>query len=201
MFDAWWYLRFVLPAIAVLVALSAAVLVRLAAALRPALRAPALGLAVAVLVIFCLGVAVRRQVFELRQIESRFRISGEYVASHLPGDAAILTVHQSGSVRFYSGRQTLVWADLDPSSLDRALEYPRNRGYHPYLLLESWEEPGFRAQFGRQSALGRLEWPPIAEIDRDVRIYDPADREPFMRGGSVRTDHFWTKRRSGSSSE
>lgn len=200
-FDAWWYLRFVLPAIAVLVTLSAAVLVRLAARLRPALRAPVLGLAVGILVVFYLGVAVRRQVFELRHFESRFRISGEYLASHLPDDAAILTVRQSGSVRFYSGRPTLVWADLDAASLDRALEYLRGRGYHPYLLLENWEEPGFRARFGRQSALGRLEWPPIAEIDRDVRIYDPADRDPFMRGGSVRTDHFWTKRRWGSPSE
>ena len=103
-------------------------------------------------------------------------------------------MHQSGSVRFYSGRHTLVWADLDPASLDRALEYLRGRGYHPFLLFETWEEPGFRARFGQQSATGRLEWPPIAEIDRDVRIYDPADRAPFMRGGSVRTDHFWTKR-------
>jgi hypothetical protein len=200
-FDAWWYLRFVLPAIAILVALSAAVLVHLAVALRPALRAPALGVVVGVLVVFYLGVAVRRQVFELRHIESRFRVSGEYVASHLPDDAAILTVHQSGSVRFYSGRPTLVWADLEPAALDRALDYLRRRDYHPYLLFESWEEPGFRARFGRQSAVGRLEWPPIAEIDRDVRIYDPADREPFMRGGSVRTDHFWTNRRSGRPSE
>jgi hypothetical protein len=198
-FDAWWYLRFVLPAVAVVLALSAAVLVRLIARLRPVLRAPALGLAVGILVVFYLGVAVRRQVFELRRIESRFRTSGEYVASHLPNDAAILTVHQSGSVRFYSGRPTLVWADLDPASLDHALEYLRGRDYHPYLLFESWEEPAFRARFGQQSAVGRLEWPPVAEIDRDVRIYDPADRAPFMRGGSVRTDHFWTKRRSDGS--
>ena len=153
-----------------------------------------------VLVVFYLGVAARRQVFELRQIESRFRVAGEYVASHLPADAAILTVHQSGSVRFYSGRQTLVWADLDPASLDRALDYLRSRGYHPYLLFESVGRAGIPGAFRPTERTGRLEWPPIAEIDRDVRIYDPADREPFMRGGSVRTDHFWTKRRSTAAS-
>ena len=83
-FDAWWYLRFVLPALAVLLALSAAVLVRLVARLRPARRAPVLGLAVGLLVVFYLDIAAHRQVFQLRQIESRFRVAGEYVASHLP---------------------------------------------------------------------------------------------------------------------
>jgi hypothetical protein len=198
-FDAWWYLRFLLPGLAVILALSAAVFVRLVERLRPALRAPLFAAAIGALVVFYLAVAADRQVFDLHRLERRYRTGGEYVASHLPPNAAVLTVRQSGSVRYYSARPTAVWADLDPDSLDLALEFLRSRHYHPYLLFETGEEPAFRARFGGKSAIGRLEWPPIAEIDRDVRIYDPADYAPFMRGGVVRTDRVWTKRQPGSS--
>jgi 4-amino-4-deoxy-L-arabinose transferase-like glycosyltransferase len=194
-FDAWWYLRFILPAIAVLIALSAAVAVQLISRLPRVWRAPVLGVAGGLLVVFYVATAAHRQVFELRALESRYRTAGEYVAAHLPKEAVVLTVHQSGSIRFYSGRQTLVWSDLDGSSLDLALEYVRTRNLHPFLLFETGEEPDFRRRFGVTSAIGRLEWPPIAEIDREVRIYDPADYAPFIRGGSVQTVRVWTRPR------
>jgi hypothetical protein len=194
-FEAWWYLRFVLPAIAVMLSLSAAVASSVVSRLPSEWRTPALGLACGMLVVFHVTTAAHRQVFELRDLERRYRIGGEYVAAHLPPDAAVLTVHQSGSVRFYSGRPTLVWADLDSSSLERALDYLRSRNLRPFLLFESWEEPEFRRRFGGKSATGRLEWPPMAEIDRQIRIYDPAQYAPFMRGESVRTEQVWTRRR------
>jgi hypothetical protein len=194
-FDAWWYLRFVLPAIAVLLSLSAAVANHIVSRLPREWRTPALGLGCGMLVVFHITTAAHRQVFELRDLERRYRIGGEYVAAHLPLDAAVLTVHQSGSVRFYSGRPTLVWADLDSSSLERALEYLRSRDLRPFLLFESWEEQDFRRRFGAKSATGRLEWPPMADIDRQIRIYDPAQYAPFIRGESVRTDQVWTRRK------
>jgi hypothetical protein len=194
-FDAWWYLRFILPAIAILLASSAAVAVCLSSRLPQCWRAPVLGLAIATLVVSYVSIAAHRRVFELRELERAYRTGGEYVAAHLPPNAVVLTLRQSGSVRFYSGRQTAVWADIDPEALDRALGYLRRRGYRPFLLLESAEEPEFRKRFGGRSSVGSLEWPPTAEIDRDIRIYDPADYAPFMRGESVRTDHVWTKPR------
>jgi hypothetical protein len=193
-FDAWWYLRFVLPAVGAILALTAASTVWLMERLGARWRAPVFALACGVLAVLNLSTAARRQVFELRDLEQRYRIAGEYIAAYLPADAAVVTVHQSGSVRFYSGRLTLVWAEIDPASLDRALQYLRSRNYHPYLSFETWEEPAFRKRFERASAIGRLEWPPIAEIDRQVRIYDPADYERYMRGGSVRTDRVWTRK-------
>jgi hypothetical protein len=39
------------------------------------------------------------------------------------------------------------------------------------------------------------DWHPIAEIDRDVRIYDPADQASYKPGVPVHTNHVWTKRR------
>jgi hypothetical protein len=193
-FDAWWYLRFVLPAVAVILTLTAATAAWLAARLPPAWRAPALALGCGLLAIFYIEVAARRQVFELHALERRYRIAGEYVAARLPPDAAVVTVHQSGSVRFYSGRQTLVWSEVDPASLDRALEYLRSRRYRPYLLFERWEEPAFRKRFDGKSAIAPLDWPPIAEIDRDVRIYNPDDRAAYMGGVPVYTDRVLTKR-------
>ena len=195
-FDAWWYLRFVLPAVAVILTLTGVTAAALAGRLPPAWRAPALALGCGLLAIFYIDIAARRQVFELRALESRYRIAGEYVAARLPPDAAVVTVHQSGSVRFYSGRQTLVWSEVDPSSLDRALEYLRGRRYRPYLLFERWEEPAFRKRFDGKSTIAALDWPPITEIDRDVRIYDPADRASYMAGVPVYTDRVFTKRRN-----
>jgi hypothetical protein len=194
-FEAWWYLRFVLPAIAVLLSLSAAVATHVVCRLPREWRTLALGLACGLLVVFHVTTAADRQVFALLDLERRFRIGGEYVAAHLPPDAVVLTVHQSGSVRFYSGRPTLVWAEVESSSLDRALEYLRSRNLRPFLLFENWEEPDFRRRFGGKTATGRLEWPPMAEIDRQIRIYDPAQYAPFIRGEPVRTDQVWTRRR------
>ncbi len=192
-YDAWWYLRFLLPAVAVILTLTAAAAAALAARLPAVWRAPALALGSGLLAILCIDIAARRQVFELQALESRFRIAGEYVAGRLPADAAVVTVHQSGSVRFYSGRQTLLWDVVDPPSLDRALDYLRSRGYRPYLLFERWEEPAFRKRFDGKSAIGPLDWPPIAEINREVRIYDPADRAPYKLGVAVQTDRVWTR--------
>jgi hypothetical protein len=194
-FDAWWYLRFVLPAIAVVLTLAAVAAVGIITRLAPAWRAPVFALACGALAILYVDIGARRQVFELWDLESRYRAAGEYVAAHLPADAAVVTVHQSGSIRFYSGRQTLVWSQVKPPWLDRALEYLRSRGYRPYLLFELWEEPMFRKRFDGASAIGSLDWPPIAEIDRDVRIYDPADQASYRLGVPVHTDYVWTKRR------
>jgi hypothetical protein len=193
-FDAWWYLRFLLPAVAVIVTLTAVAAAGLVERLPAVWRAPTLALGCGLLAILYIDIAAHRQAFELQALESRYRVAGEYVAARLPADAAVVTVHQSGSVRFYSGRQTLVWAEVDPQSLDRALDYLRSRGYRPYLLFERWEEPAFRKRFDGKSAIGTLDWPPIAEIDREVRIYDPADRAPYKLGVPVMTDRVRTKR-------
>jgi hypothetical protein len=192
-YDAWWYLRFVLPAVAVILTLTAVVAAGLAARLPPVWRAPAFALGCGLLAIVYIDIAARRHVFELQALESRFRVAGEYVAARLPADAAVVTVHQSGSVRFYSGRQTLLWDVVDPSSLDRALDYLRSRGYRPYLLFEKWEEPAFRKRFGGKSAIGGLDWPAIADINREVRIYDPDDRASYMGGVPIYTDRVWTR--------
>ena len=63
------------------------------------------------------------------------------------------------------------------------------RGYHPFIVVEAEEEPGFRERFGALNALGTLDWPPMAERFDPVRvrIYDPLDRDRFRRGERITT--------------
>lgn len=193
--NAWWFLRFVLPAFPPLLVLSAMVAIAGMRPLPAAWRTVAVVVMMSVLVGFQIVTSADRAVFRLRDLEARFRDAGEYVARRLPANAVVFAVTESGSVRFYSGHPTLIWSALDPAWLDRSLEFLSAQGYRPYFLLELDEEPDFRQQFGKSSVLGNLEWPPMAVINRQVKIYDPADYERYRRTGSVATDIVWTKPR------
>jgi hypothetical protein len=196
-FNDWWYLRFVLPAIPLLLVLSLAVIdagigwviargrsQRIASHLRAAVT---VGTAIVLAVAF-VSVARSRFVFNLQQLESRYVSAGTYVARRLPPNAFIITSLESGSIRYYSGRRTLTWAALDTSWLDGVLKFARERGLEPYFLLERSEEPQFRERFAG-SALARLDWPPIAEIDSRVRIYRPDDRQRYYAGEGMSTEY------------
>jgi len=61
---------------------------------------------------------------------------------------------------------------LDPAWLDRAIEFLASSGRHPYIVIQGDEEPAFKTRFA-SSAIGRLEQPPIAQLNGgQVRIYD-----------------------------
>ena len=83
---------------------------------------------------------------------------------------------------------TVDWGSLDPAWLDRAVEFVRAEGYDPYVLVERWEEPSFRARFGSGVA-GRLDWPPVFDMWARVRIFRVADRSLYFAGGSVDTEY------------
>ena len=192
-FNDWWYQRFVLPALPPLFALTSVVIVWALLRLAPATRSIAFATVCATLSLVYLHRAVERDAFRLREHEQRFRAAGEQVAT-LPRNAAIITGHQTGSVRFYSGRSTAGWGDITPGRLNDAIDYLRRQGRKPYLLFEAWEEPNFRARFP-SDPLGSLAWPPAIEIDRTVRIYDPDDYPKYMRGEFVPTERIVTGRR------
>jgi hypothetical protein len=189
-FDAWWYTRFLLPALLPWLALTAAVLVAAIERLPAGVRFPSFTLAaVAVMTVF-LHTGANRDVFRIRDLEWRFRSVGEFVAS-MPGEAAFITLHHSGSIRFYASRSTVGWADIDKGRLDDAVAFLRRHGRRPYLLFERWEEPQFRERFAGER-LGGLDWPAMAEVD-GVRIYDPDDYDRQRQGETVRTVEVRTK--------
>jgi hypothetical protein len=81
-----------------------------------------------------------------------------------------------------------VWDGLAPASLDRALEFVQSRGYEPYLLFESREEQDFRRRFAG-SPIAALDWPPMAEVASQVRIYRPGDRARYFQGSAPPTEY------------
>jgi Dolichyl-phosphate-mannose-protein mannosyltransferase len=191
-FDAWWYTRFLLPGTLPLLALTAAVAVTLIGRVPRPPRAALYGVLMVALVAFSIRTATARDVFRIRELEWRFRSAGERVAA-LPSNAALVTLHHSGSVRFYAGRSTLGWADIEKGRLDDAIAFLRRHGRKPYLMFEAWEEPQFRERFSGER-LGALDWPPFAEID-GVRLYDPDDYDRHRQGERIVTERVATSKR------
>ena len=187
-FDDWSYLRFLLPTIPLVLILVVAVI----DAILRRLRVPFIGWVTATLVaalsVMFVREALERRTFELQQLEARFERAGTFVGDRLPPNAMVITSWESGSVRFYGERKTLVWDGLDPAWLDRALSYVRAKGYEPYLLFERREEPDFRQRFAG-SAVARLDWPPMVEVASQVRIYRPDDRDRYLQGTLPPTEY------------
>ena len=158
------------------------------------LKRPALVAAVAVgLSVFGVWTAIERQVFQLQALEARFRHAGHLVRDRLPSNAVFINVWQSGTVRYYANRESVLWDSLDPSSLDSAIAWFRQQGREPFLLFERSEEPRFRGRFASSSPLGLLDWPPRYEIDRQVRIYAPADRDAYLGGRPYTTEYVFAR--------
>ncbi len=182
----WWYLRFLIPALVVLIVLTSAVMVRLVSRMGMSGLVPIIAVLLGIL---GARVAGERQAYRLQQMEGRYRHSGEIVRDRLPRNAVVITEWESGSIRFHAGRDVVLWQSMDPAWLDRAIAWLRSQGLQPYLLFERGEERSFRDRFRGQSEVGALDWPPRFDINRQVRIYDPADRAGFLDGSSYATEN------------
>ncbi len=174
-FDDWWYLRFLLPGIPAVIVLTSVSMWALAARLRHDVRTLFPVLVTGLVVVHGIGYAWSQQAFNPAD-EWRYANAGRYVAAQLPERAVVLAMHHSGSARYYSGRFVLRYDLIPPPNLDIVLEALRRLGYRPYILLDEWEEDVFRDAHQATSALGALDWAPVAVLQPGrVRIYDPAD--------------------------
>jgi len=192
-FDAWWFLRFVLPAYPALLVLTSSALVWLFYRRGSWWRIvpyAAAGIVALVLV----RESVRRHAFGLWEFERRFELAGEYVAARLPPNALVIAAQETGSVRFYADRLTIAWRELPPDALDTALAFVRAHAYRPYLLIETGEQEEFVGRFQAKSHVGGLAWPAIVDINHMLRIYDPDDYERYRSGERVTTERVWTKK-------
>jgi hypothetical protein len=185
-FPEWWYLRFLMPALVILLILASAAIVNVLSRNRMGGVIPIVAVVLAVLGTRAAG---DRQAFELQRMEGRYRETGELVRERLPANAVLITVWQSGTMRFHAGREIVMWDSLDPAWLDRAITWLRSQGRPPYVLLERREEPEFRARFRGHSDAGGLDWPPRFDLNRQVRIFDPADRARYQAGESYPTEN------------
>ncbi len=193
-FPEWWYLRFLLPAVALSLVLTSVAIFALSAGVAPGRGVPLAMVGVALALAWALRSPEAHEVQALQRLESRFPLTAEAVAARLPARAVAVTLWQSGGLRYWPGREVIVWDALDAAWLDRAVEWLAARGHPAAIVVERWEEEGFRQRFAGQ-VYGALDWPPRFDIDRRVRIFLPEDRTPYLTGAPVVTTPVFAPRR------
>ena len=185
-FPEWWYLRFLIPALVLLLVLASAAATHV---LSRANMGGVIPLVAVVLGAISVRTAGTHDVFALQALEGRYRETARLVRDRLPANAVVITEWQSGSVRFHADREVVLWESLDPAWLDRSLTWLRSKGLHPYVVVERREESPFRARFRSQSEIGGLDWPPRFDLNRQTRIFDPDDRARYYAGEKYPTEN------------
>ena len=182
--DAWWYLRFLLPAFPALLVLTSVVIVRAASRLSHGAREAAIAAVLVLLGWHGVRYASDHAAFHLREGERKYVRIGEYVASRLPERAALISMQHSGSIRYYAGRLTVRYDFIPDTSLDHVIDELRRLGYDPYIVLDTQEVSAFQERFKRHSQFAALDWPALARLQHPsaTAIYDPADRQPSLQG-------------------
>jgi len=183
-FEEWPYVRFLLPAIPVLLVLTSNGLLTVTERIPLAFRTALLFVVVVLFGIWSFRKSDALGVYAVGFGERRYEAVGRYIDKHLPQNAAVITVIQSGSIRLYGHRPTLRWDELPAEKLDATIDALRTHGYEPYLLLEDWEEPMFRARFTPGNEFGGLDWPPalVCPGSITVRVYGAGDRSRYFAG-------------------
>jgi dolichyl-phosphate-mannose-protein mannosyltransferase len=177
-FEEWWYLRYLLPAIPAVLALMSTGLVTLARRLpRPWGHVAVAGTAL-VLVAYTTRFNVRHEMFGvIKEDERRYAAVGAYIHDVLPANAIVFSVQESGSVRYYGGRMTIRWDNIDRDWTGRAAAEVERLGLHPYMVIEDWEQPQMRGWFGFAPE-APLPWPLVARLREPVgvNVLDMASR-------------------------
>jgi hypothetical protein len=150
-YDHWETLRFLLPIVCVATPIAAAGLVAVA---RRLARAEAAVLIAAVMIATMSWGWTRwlgaNQVFTMPAHEARHRLAGEMVAQTTPESAVIIALQHSGSLRYYSGRQTLNWSGIPSGAFDATVRVLRAQGLPVYVMIDSDAERAlFVEQHGR----------------------------------------------------
>ena len=170
-FEAWWFLRFLAPAVPIVFLLCADAVVRAAGA-SATVRVAALAAFTVIVVSHVTRFIDTRDILDIGRGERRYIEPALHLASTIPPDAVIVAMQHSGSLRYYTGRLILRWDALDPAWLDRAVAFLRSRGIATYLVSESWEDERIRSRFAGQQTLADLDRGPIATArGGDVRMY------------------------------
>ena len=157
-----------LPAIALMLVLASASVVRALERWVPMMAGyHAVGHDVAVaaltggLALLCVRAADERHAFALQFLEQRYRSAGIVVRDHLPAGAVVLSVWDSGAVRFHGRKDAIAWDGLDPAWLDPGLAWLEQQDRTPYIMVESWEAQGFRDRFAGPVSYTHLTLPTI----------------------------------------
>lgn len=157
-FDAWWFLRFMLPTLPFIAIGTATIAVAIRrAGGRTTGAVVALGVLLVVMLQF--RYAADSGASDFWRGERRYVGVGRLVRAETPENSVIFSVQHSGSIRYYGGRMTLRFDNLEGESLDGAVAWLSSRGVPSYLMAEDWEVTMFKDRFKGQTTLERLETP------------------------------------------
>jgi Dolichyl-phosphate-mannose-protein mannosyltransferase len=180
-FDAWWYLRFLLPCWPAIGVTSAWVL-----SWPSGRELGRVGKLVLVSVgLYGLVFAQKTGAFEFSGGDQRYVTIAHLVRDATPPGSVIFTMQHSGSVRYYGERMTLRYDYLHARWLDRTVEWLNRQGMHPYFLLEQSEVEQFQRRFIRDNALAKLQMARVFEYGGDQRVYLYDPLEPVRPGEKV----------------
>jgi hypothetical protein len=168
--NEWFYSRFLLTAIAVMLLYASAVALWPVRRLPAAWHAPVALLLVGGLVAMLLHAAQTHGAFNIRNQERKYPLAGAFVRDRLPAAAFVLAGQHSGSIRYYANRPTLRWDLLSPARLDEVLATFRAQGYQPFLVVDAGEYEDFREKFARTDQRAIHQLTPLAVLG-DARVF------------------------------
>jgi hypothetical protein len=162
-FEEWWYLRFLLVAMPALFVLIATGLVAVGRRLPMAWgRLAVAAAAVLLLILTSRFTHAHGDPASQQDAERRYADVGTYLRDALPGNAIVLSIQESGSIRYYAGRMTIRWDLIDKEWTPRAAGALEAIGLHPFLVLEDFELNQFHDWFDLPP--GQLPWPLMARM-------------------------------------
>ena len=147
-FDHWETLRFLLPGVAILSAVIAAAVMRIAR------RMPLRWVVAATPIFFAVVLAGRSEMllrdssqWAIQSLEARYPIAGEWINVNTPSNAVVMANQHSGSLRWYGKRQTIRWDFVDPQQLSTTIGELQSHGATVYVALEGDEVAMFDQRF------------------------------------------------------
>jgi hypothetical protein len=172
-FDAWWFIRFLLPCWPFILIGTGRVI---ELAIRPGwpITAVAVFVVVTALGLRGLGLAMDNGTFDAWRGEHKYVTVGQLAGSSTEENSVLLSMQHSGSIRYYGGRMTIRYEWMQPGRVDQDMAWLGAHGAHPYALLEDWEADALRASFAGTATGQRLKDPPVFVYDGPSKtiLYD-----------------------------
>ena len=168
-FDVWWYLRFLISALPFILLGVGALATSLGRAGKRGLNVAVI-IAVLALCARDFRVARAESTFELWRGDWRYVAMANFVRANTDATSVIYSMQHSGSLRYYAGRLTINWSNLDYDWLDRSVGWVEERGSHPYLVLERWEVEEFKKRFAHQKMQAIVDTAPMLTYEGGGRI-------------------------------
>jgi hypothetical protein len=176
-FDHWTVLRFVLPAIPVLIVLALTTVDTIARMVSPLARSVAMTLVACTLPTYYLSFAVHGEAFALKGGYRELYVdAADRIRMATPASAAVIGLLQSGSLRLYANRLTLRYDDIPEGSLGQAISLLNRSGHPTYVALHAEEKAGFAARFGADADAALLRSSSLVVDTRGtVTLYGPVE--------------------------